>query len=130
SFGSMPGGPERSSPRPRVRRPMYANLLVERDGPIAVLTVNRPKALNAMDQATLAELKRAALELDADPGVGVVIVTGSGEKAFVAGADISEMERFGPQQAEEHARNGQSVVAAFERARKPTIAAINGYALG
>jgi enoyl-CoA hydratase len=108
----------------------YENLLVDRDGPIAILTVNRPKALNAMNQATLRELRAAMEALDADPGVGVVIVTGGGEKAFVAGADISEMAAFGPQQAEEHARRGQAVVAAFERARKPTIAAINGYALG
>lgn len=108
----------------------YENLLLDRDGAIVVLTVNRPKALNAMDQATLAELRQAAAELDADPGVGVVIVTGSGEKAFVAGADISEMASFGPQQAEEHARRGQATVSAFERMRKPVIAAINGYALG
>lgn len=106
------------------------NLLVDRDGPIAVLTIDRPKALNAMDQATLAELRAAIEALDADPGVGVVIVTGAGEKAFVAGADISEMAGFGPVQAEEHARKGQAAVAAFERARKPVIAAINGYALG
>ena len=108
----------------------FENLLVERDGPIAVLTVNRPKALNAMSQATLAELTQAARELDADPGVSVVIVTGAGEKAFVAGADISEMAGFGPVQAEDHARKGQSAMAAFERMRKPVIAAINGYALG
>ncbi len=108
----------------------YENLLVERDAGVAVLTVNRPKALNAMNQATLRELKAAIEELDADPGVQVVVVTGSGEKAFVAGADISEMASFGPQQAEEHARRGQAVVAAFERCRKPVLAAINGYALG
>jgi len=108
----------------------YANLLVDRDGPIAIVTVNRPKALNAMDQATLRELRAAVEGLDADPGVGVVIVTGAGEKAFVAGADISEMADFGPARAEEHARNGQAAVGAFERAKKPVIAAINGYALG
>ncbi|MEA3198595.1 MAG: enoyl-CoA hydratase [Thermoplasmata archaeon] len=108
----------------------YENLLVERDGAIAVLTVNRLKALNAMNQATLAELTAAARELDADPGVGVVILTGAGEKAFVAGADITEMASFGPQQAEDHARKGQAAMAAFERMRKPVIAAVNGYALG
>jgi enoyl-CoA hydratase len=108
----------------------YENLLVENDGGVAVLTINRPKALNAMNQATLRELKAAIEALDADPAVQVVIVTGSGEKAFVAGADISEMAGFGPQQAEEHARRGQATVAAFERCRKPVIAAINGYALG
>ncbi|HET6403356.1 MAG TPA: enoyl-CoA hydratase-related protein [Candidatus Thermoplasmatota archaeon] len=108
----------------------YENVLVERDGSIAVLTVNRPKALNAMNHATLQDLQRAVEALDADPGVAVIIVTGSGEKAFVAGADISEMANFGPTQAEEHARRGQAAVAAFERARKPVIAAINGYALG
>jgi len=108
----------------------FVNLLIERDGPIAVLTINRPKQLNAMDKATLRELAAAAVQLDADPGVSVVIVTGAGEKAFVAGADISEMASFAPQQAEEHARFGQATVAAFERMRKPVIAAINGYALG
>ncbi|HVM45473.1 MAG TPA: enoyl-CoA hydratase-related protein, partial [Candidatus Thermoplasmatota archaeon] len=91
---------------------MYENVLVERDGAIAILTVNRPKALNAMDQATLGELKRAVEALDAEPGVGVIVVTGAGEKAFVAGADISEMASFGPQQAEAHARRGQAAVAA------------------
>lgn len=108
----------------------YENLLLERDGAIALLTIHRPKALNALSQAALAELTQAARELDADPGVAVVIVTGAGEKAFVAGADISEMAHFGPLQAEEHARKGQTAVAAFERMRKPVIAAINGYALG
>lgn len=116
--------------RLRATMTTYASLLVERDGPIAVLTVNRPKALNAMDQATLAELRSAIETLNADPGVGIVILTGAGEKAFVAGADISEMVAFGPAQAEEHARKGQAAVAAFENAKKPVIAAINGYALG
>jgi enoyl-CoA hydratase len=106
------------------------NLRVERDGPIATVTVDRPKQLNALSQAAIAELAQAARELDADPGVGVVLVTGAGEKAFVAGADISEMASFGPQQAEDHARKGQMAMAAFERMRKPSIAAINGYALG
>lgn len=108
----------------------FENLLIERDGPIAVLTVNRPKALNALNDATLGELERAAAELEADTGVSVVIVTGSGEKAFVAGADISQMADYGPTRAEEHARRGQRVMNAFENMRKPVIAAVNGYALG
>ena len=108
----------------------YEHLLVEREAGIAVLTINRPKALNAMNQAAIAELTRAARELDADAGVHVVIVTGAGEKAFGAGADISEMADFGPVQAEDHARKGQMAMAAVERMRKPSIAAINGYALG
>ena len=108
----------------------YENLLVQREQGFAILTVNRPKALNALNGATLRELKAAVQELDADPGVGVIILTGAGEKAFVAGADISEMADFGPLQAEDHARRGQATVAAFESARKPTIAAVNGYALG
>jgi enoyl-CoA hydratase len=108
----------------------FQNLRIDHDGAIAVLTVDRPKALNAMDQATLVELQRAIEALDADPGVGIIILTGAGEKAFVAGADISEMAHFGPAQAEAHARKGQAAVGAFERARKPVIAAINGYALG
>ncbi|HUR69638.1 MAG TPA: enoyl-CoA hydratase-related protein [Candidatus Thermoplasmatota archaeon] len=108
----------------------YVNLRVERDGPIAILTVDRPKALNAMDQATLAELSDAARALDADAGVAIVIVTGAGEKAFVAGADITQMAHFGPREAEDHARKGQAAMSAFERMRKPVIAAVNGYALG
>lgn len=108
----------------------FEHLHIDRDGPIAVLTINRPKALNAMNHAVLDELTRAARELDADEGVLVVIVTGAGEKAFVAGADISEMAGFGPQQAEAHARRGQAAMAAFERMKKPVIAAVNGYALG
>lgn len=108
----------------------FQNVRIERDGAIAVLTVDRPKALNAMDQATLRELRAAAEALDAEPGIGVIVVTGAGEKAFVAGADIGEMLSMAPAQAEAHARHGQSVVGAFERARKPVIAAINGYALG
>lgn len=108
----------------------YENVLLQREAGIGILTVNRPKSLNALNGATLAELERAVKELDADPGVGVIVVTGAGEKAFVAGADISEMAGFGPVQAEEHARRGQRVVAAFEDARKPVIAAVNGYALG
>ena len=109
---------------------MYENIRVERDGAIAVLTVDRPKALNALTQATLAEITQAVRDLDRDPGVGVVIVTGAGEKAFVAGADIKEMSGFGPAQAEDHARKGQAMGAALEGLTKPTIAAINGYALG
>lgn len=108
----------------------YQNLRLERDGAIAILTVDRPKALNALSQAALVELTQVARELDADPGVGVVIVTGAGEKAFVAGADIGEMAGFGPREAELHARKGQVAMAAFERMQKPVIAAINGYALG
>jgi enoyl-CoA hydratase len=108
----------------------FHDVRIERDGAIAVLTIDRPKSLNALSQATLAELTQAARELDADAGVGVLIVTGAGEKAFVAGADITEMAHFGPAQAEDHARKGQTAMAAFERAKKPVIAAINGYALG
>ena len=108
----------------------YENVLVEKEAGVGVLTINRPKALNAMNHPTLGELKAAIAELEADPAVGVVIVTGAGEKAFVAGADISEMASMGAQDAEEHARFGQSVVTAFAECRKPVIAAVNGYALG
>ncbi len=108
----------------------YENLLVTSEAGIGTITINRPKALNALNGATLVELERAVQQLDADASVGVILVTGSGEKAFVAGADISEMADFGPQHAEEHARRGQRVIGSFENCRKPTIAAINGYALG
>jgi enoyl-CoA hydratase len=108
----------------------YENLLVERDNAIAVLTINRPKALNALNGATLRELAQALGELEADAGVHVVVVTGAGEKAFVAGADISEMASMGPLEAEAHARRGQETIGMLQRSRKVTIAAVNGYALG
>ncbi len=109
---------------------MFDNLQLEREGPIALLTINRPQVLNALNRQTLVELERAAGELREDSAVRVVIVTGAGGKAFVAGADISELAALTPAQAQEHALLGQRVFDAIEQMGKPVIAAINGFALG
>ncbi len=108
----------------------FENLLVERDGGVAVLTINRPKVLNALNAPTLDELRRAILELKHDDSVRVVIVTGAGEKGFVAGADINELAVQTPVTGREHGLRGQHVYDLIEHMGKPVIAAINGYALG
>jgi enoyl-CoA hydratase len=108
----------------------FENLLLERDGAIAVVTINRPKVLNALNTQTLDELRRVVLELGNDAGVRVVILTGAGEKAFVAGADINELAVQTPTSGREHALAGQHVLDLIENLGKPMIAAINGYALG
>ncbi|HUJ41637.1 MAG TPA: enoyl-CoA hydratase-related protein, partial [Candidatus Acidoferrales bacterium] len=108
----------------------YENILYEVRGGIAYITFNRPKVLNALNHATLTEL-REALEAARDDGaVRVVIVTGAGEKAFVAGADISELARANPVTGQETSLYGQGVIRMFETMGKPSIAAINGFALG
>ena len=108
----------------------FENLLLERDGAVAVLTINRPQVLNALSTQTLDELRRAVLELKHDAGIRVVIITGAGEKSFVAGADINELAVQRPVQGKEHALRGQHVFDLIENMGKPVIAAINGYALG
>jgi enoyl-CoA hydratase len=105
----------------------YENVLVAREGPVATITVNRPKSLNALNSATLRELTQAVREC-AD--ARVVIFMGAGEKAFVAGADISEMATMGPWQAREFSELGHVVTALIEDIPAATIAAVNGYALG
>jgi enoyl-CoA hydratase len=106
------------------------NLLIERDGATAIVTINRPKVLNALNTQTLDELRRAILDLKQDEGVRVVILTGAGEKSFVAGADINELAVQTPTGGREHALAGQQVLDLIENLGKPVIAAINGYALG
>lgn len=108
----------------------FENLLVERDAPIAVLTINRPSVLNALNLATLDELRRALVDLRDDAGIRAVIITGAGDKAFVAGADIRELAVQRPTEGKEHARRGQQVFDLIESMGKPVIAAINGFALG
>jgi enoyl-CoA hydratase len=109
---------------------MYDNLLVEPDGAVVTVTINRPKTLNALNAATLDELRRVALSVRHDAAVRVMILTGAGEKSFVAGADINELAELTPAAARDHARAGQHVLDLIENLGKPSIAAINGYALG
>ena len=106
------------------------HLLVERGDGIAVVTVNRPAVLNALNGATLAELGAVMRELGADADVRAIVLTGAGEKAFVAGADIKELSMLAPDAAKAHARAGQDVFDTIERLGKPVVAAVNGFALG
>lgn len=108
----------------------FDNLHLERDGSVAVVTITRPQVLNALNSATIDELRRAALELRHDAAVRAVVITGAGEKAFVAGADINELAVLRPAEGKEHSRRGQHVLGLIESMGKPVIAAINGYALG
>jgi enoyl-CoA hydratase len=106
------------------------NLLLEHADSVALLTVNRPKVLNALNTATLDELRRVILALKHDEAVRCVIVTGAGEKSFIAGADINELAVQTPTAGRDLAMRGQHVLDLIENMGKPVIAAINGYALG
>ena len=108
----------------------FENLLFEREGATVTLTINRPAVLNALNSATLDDLRRAVLAIRRDAGVRAAIVTGAGVKAFAAGADIKELAEQRPAQGKDHARTGQHVFDLIENLGKPVVAAINGYALG
>src|SRR5437660_9385574 len=108
----------------------YENLTVEIQNRIARVTINRPKVLNALTEATVRETRAAFASLRDDPSVGVVILTGSGDKAFVAGADINELAVMTPLQGEASSKLGQATLREIELLGKPVIAAINGFALG
>ena len=108
----------------------YQNLLVEsRDG-VAFVTINRPDKLNALNDATVAEIDAAFAAIAADPATRGVVLTGAGEKAFVAGADIAELATQSPVDGKERSIRGQRVLDRIERLGKPVIAAVNGFALG
>jgi enoyl-CoA hydratase len=109
----------------------YQHLLLEQPEPgIYLLTVNRPQALNALNAATLGELAQAAMAVAADPAARVLLVTGAGDKAFVAGADISEMQQLTADQAWAFSATGMQVMRALEALPVPVIALVQGYALG
>jgi enoyl-CoA hydratase len=110
---------------------MYNNLLVENKGQICQITINRPSQLNALNKETIQELHNALETADQDAGIGVIILTGSGEKSFVAGADIKEFADFSIAQGGELAQKGQELLFSFvEQLSTPVIAAVNGFALG
>jgi enoyl-CoA hydratase len=108
----------------------YTNLQIERVGAVAVLRIHRPTVLNALNRQTLSEIDDFARQFHSDPELGALIITGSGDKSFISGADINELAVLGPAAAEEISRFGQRVVLQLERSLKPVIAAINGYAFG
>ena len=108
----------------------YANLSLEVTTGVAVVMVDRPKKLNALDRETVDSLGRCFDDLASDSNVGSVILTGAGDKAFVAGADIEELRDLSPAQGRDLCLQGHAVLAKIEKLPKPVIAAINGYALG
>jgi enoyl-CoA hydratase len=108
----------------------YENLLFEVADRVAVITVNRPQKLNALNARTVTELAEAFRSVRDDSHVGAAVLTGAGERAFVAGADISEIRQLDPARGVEMARRGQELTLLMERCGKPVIAAVNGFALG
>lgn len=108
----------------------YKNLALEIKNSIVILTINRPEKLNALNTDTLAELKIAFTELKKDDNVKVIVITGSGEKAFIAGADIAELNKLDMINGKEFSEKGQAVFNLIEQFEKPVIAAVNGFALG
>lgn len=109
----------------------YDNIILQLEDKIATVTINRPESLNALNSKTIKELSSAFGELESNQQIRVIILTGSGEKSFVAGADIKEFSDFGAAAAEELSRNGQQILFdKIENLRKPVIAAVNGFALG
>lgn len=108
----------------------YQNLLLEKEDKLATLYINRPKALNALNRETLLELKDAITSIAQDDDIDLLIITGAGDKAFVAGADIAYMQNLSAMEARSFAALGQEVFMMIETIEKPVIAAVNGFALG
>ena len=108
----------------------YKNLIIDIKDGIAIVKINRPKALNALNSETVDEIKLAAESMDKNKEVKVVILTGEGDKAFVAGADIVEMKPMNALEGIAFSRKGHEAFSALESMSKPVIAAVNGYALG
>jgi enoyl-CoA hydratase len=108
----------------------FANLLLEKRAPLAIITINRPQVLNALNAATMNDLAAALEDVAADDAIRVIILTGAGPKAFVAGADIAEIAAFDEAHGRAYAQRGQRVFRSLETLGKPVIAAVNGFALG
>lgn len=108
----------------------YENLLTEIKGGIQYVTINRPNQLNALNKAVFSDIEKMLKEASANSDVKSIIITGSGEKAFAAGADIKEFAHFNVEQGKELAANGQRIFKIIETFSKPVIAAVNGFALG
>jgi enoyl-CoA hydratase len=108
----------------------YTQLLMEKTNGIATLTINSPRTMNALNSLVLGELECAFYELNLDNEIKVVVLTGAGEKAFVAGADIKEMSQMNSFEGHQFGLKGQRVMLSIEKMSKPVIAAVNGYALG
>lgn len=106
------------------------NIILEKEGNLAIVTINRPKALNALNSETLKDLDLVLENLESDKNIYCVVLTGSGEKAFVAGADISEMKDLSEEEGKEFGLLGNRVFRRLEKLDKPVIAAISGFALG
>ena len=127
----MASATETLASSPEAAAPLnLANVLYETKGAIAYVTVNRPKVLNALNTATWSDLRRAFGHARNDAAVRGVILTGAGDKAFIAGADISELANFTAVEAAQSSRFGQDVLDSIENLGKPVIAAVNGFALG
>ncbi len=109
---------------------MYQNIIVKKENRIAMLYINRPEALNALNKDTLLELIRASQEIEEDENIDVLIILGSGDRAFVAGADISFMANLSALEAKKFGVLGQKAFRQIESMSKPVIAAVNGFALG
>ncbi|NYE58366.1 short-chain-enoyl-CoA hydratase [Carboxydothermus ferrireducens] len=108
----------------------YKTILFEKKDQVGIITINRPQVLNALNSEVLEELDSLLDKIAEDESITVVILTGAGEKSFVAGADISQMRNFTPRQARYFAKLGQKVLSKLERIPQPVIAAVNGFALG
>ena len=109
---------------------MFENLLYSTNSGIATITVNRPAVRNALNSATMRELRAVFDQAKADEAVRVIILTGSGDKAFIAGADINELAKLSPVEGRDYSLAGQAIFDFIENLGKPVIAAVNGYALG
>ena len=108
----------------------YENIIFEKDGDVAIIRINRPKALNAINPGVLADIDQALDRVEADAEIKVLIFTGQGDKAFVAGADIAHMSNLNPLQARQFSLSGHRVLLRVEGLPIPVIACVNGFALG